>query len=177
MPFDALPVHQRSLADTIARCGITPIPMAELRAYKAEQLTKHPASRLFPYVQMLRWGFLTLCVGCLVWLSKFHGGEWVWPLSGLIGLLGLIFADKVRFKGPAYWTEYHIYDNHRSVPPDIQRLAEQVVSDLPSASIVIGILAQNRIVLDPYLVATYGDERVCLGIWDENRIIRIAEAY
>jgi hypothetical protein len=40
----------------------------------------------------------------------------------------------------------------------------------------LGELLQEEVVLDPYLLLRCGGERVCLGIWDERRIIAAAAA-
>jgi hypothetical protein len=35
----------------------------------------------------------------------------------------------------------------------------------------LGELIQDRITLDPYLVAEYGEDRAVLGIWDGDTLI------
>jgi hypothetical protein len=39
---------------------------------------------------------------------------------------------------------------------------------------ILGELLQQQVVLDPYLLIVYGNERICLGIWDGRRIIAAA---
>ena len=45
---------------------------------------------------------------------------------------------------------------------------------LPGVGFIEGELFQERVRLDPYLVAEYGDARVVLAIWDEDRVIACA---
>jgi hypothetical protein len=59
-------------------------------------------------------------------------------------------------------------------PPRITLRARDLQRAAPGSSLVLGELLRETVVLDPYLLLERGNERVCLGIWDERRIIASA---
>jgi hypothetical protein len=40
--------------------------------------------------------------------------------------------------------------------------------------VILGELIRESIVLDPYLLLVRGQERICLGVWDDRGIIASA---
>ena len=58
-----------------------------------------------------------------------------------------------------------------TVHPKIRQSAACLQEWLPGLSFKLGELVQDRVVLDPYLIAEYRDEWAVLGIWDGQRII------
>jgi hypothetical protein len=60
------------------------------------------------------------------------------------------------------------------VPMRIARLARDLHREAPGSAMILGELLQQQVVLDPYLLIVYGNERICLGIWDGRRIIAAA---
>ena len=60
------------------------------------------------------------------------------------------------------------------VPPSIAAPARLLLRDLPGATLTLGELVQDAVVLDPYLLLEYQGERICLGIWDDDLVIASA---
>ena len=61
------------------------------------------------------------------------------------------------------------------IPASIRGFAHTVKREFPPARLIIGELRQDTVVLDPYLIAEYGDDRVVLGIWDGEQVIACAD--
>jgi hypothetical protein len=61
------------------------------------------------------------------------------------------------------------------VPEPIARLARDLSRKVPGASLILGELKQEYVVLDPYLLLDRDGEQVCLGIWDNNEIVAQAQ--
>jgi hypothetical protein len=60
------------------------------------------------------------------------------------------------------------------VPLPIAQLARDVQRKAPGSAVILGELLKEAVVLDPYLLLEYGNERICLGIWDGRRIVAMA---
>jgi hypothetical protein len=44
---------------------------------------------------------------------------------------------------------------------------------VPDSDIVLGELKRHEAVLDPYLVLEHRDQRFCLGIWEDDKVIAV----
>ncbi len=60
------------------------------------------------------------------------------------------------------------------IPTAIRGVAYATKREFPPARLILGELRQDTVVLDPYLIAEYGDDRVVLGIWDGAEVIACA---
>jgi len=98
------------------------------------------------------------------------------PFGFVAGLAMFGLGSSALFfpvKGPARWRERPTEDLNE-VPAVIRQSAEQLQRRLPGVGFVAGELYQERVRLDPYLVAEYGNARVVLGIWDGDQVIACA---
>jgi hypothetical protein len=81
-----------------------------------------------------------------------------------------------RLSAGARWEERSIAPEmltRLGVPLPIARLSRVLQRQAVGSETVLGELLQEEVVLDPYLLLTRGEERVCLGIWDGRRIVAI----
>lgn len=180
MPFDGT-FAPNSLEAAARLIGVTPIPMAELEAYKAAEIKKHPASWWWNHRELGRsitmFSCFTMMLGGFFVL---HGGAITALISAVIFVAStviLVGTSSFKAKGPANWLEFNgIASAMAGLPPvAIMSLAYRVQDVVEDSHIVIGKLIQDSVNLDPYLLLCAGDERICLGIWDQKGIVRIAK--
>lgn len=178
MPFDGANFtlsKQDVLELVMSASGLKLIDLGFLGRHKAEQLRLHPpgwAYRHQPAVALLQVAMLLLSVGLFVALLSAHLVPWGFAA----GVAMFVLASAAMFlpvKGPAQWRE-RMLEDLREVPPTIRETAEQLQHHLPAVGFVVGELFQDRIKLDPYLIAEYGNARVVLGIWDGETVIACA---
>jgi hypothetical protein len=97
-----------------------------------------------------------------------------------LGVMTLLIVFGVfRVSAGARWEERCVEPDMligAGVPLPIARLGRDLQREAAGSSLVLGELLQEEVVLDPYLLLRCGGERVCLGIWDERRIIAAAAA-
>ena len=175
MPFDGasftLSEHKR-LQSAMFASGLKPIDPGFLARHKTEQIRRNPASWAYRHQQavaLAQVAVLLASVSLFVILLSLHQVPW----SFVAGVTMFASGSSVLFfpvKGPAQWSEREI-DDFSAMPPPVREFAERLQSRLPSVGFVLGELFQEKIKLDPYLVAEYGNARVILGIWDGNRVI------
>jgi hypothetical protein len=175
MPFDGahftLSAHDR-LETAVYRSGLRPIDPGFLNRHKAEQIRRHPASWAYRHqhaVALAQVAVLLASVGAFVVLLSAHQAPW----GFVAGLMMFGFGSSALFfpvKGPARWRERRVEDL-AEVPAAIRERAKRLQRHLPGIDFVVGELYQERIRLDPYLVAEYGATRVVLGIWDGDNVI------
>lgn len=155
--------------------GLEPVAPGLLERHKAEQVRRNPAGWAFRHQQaiaLVQVVVLLASVGLFVVMLSAHEVPWGFAA----GLAMFALSSSVLFfpvKGPAQWRE-RVSADLREVPPPIREAAEMLHSRLPVVGFVVGELFQDRIRLDPYLVAEYGDARVVLGIWDGDEVIACA---
>jgi hypothetical protein len=61
------------------------------------------------------------------------------------------------------------------VPVPIAAMARSISREIPGSTVILGELIRESIVLDPYLLLVRGQERICLGVWDDRGIIASAK--
>ena len=66
------------------------------------------------------------------------------------------------------------YSTYDDVPEPIAKLARVLKDDVPRARVILGELKREETVLDPYLLIEHDGECVCLGIWENDRVIACA---
>jgi hypothetical protein len=94
-------------------------------------------------------------------------------LSWLSVMALLIVFGVFRVSAGARWMERQITAGALAslgVPTTIAQQARDLQRDA-DAALILGELVRDEVVLDPYLVLESGEERICLGIWDEHGII------
>lgn len=185
MPFDTLlaPVQPRLLAEMLDEQGATPVPLEALAVHKQAQLERFAPSFWHQHQTWLPVGLIgsVFCMamsggiangvlpGSLLpsWLSLF----WLGVMTLLI-VLGVF-----RVSAGARWRERPVaveFLAEIGVPMRIARLARDLQREAPGSAMILGELLRQEVVLDPYLLIVYGNERICLGIWDGRRIIAAA---
>ena len=178
MPFDGATLvnSPRSLLQTAALAsGLHPIDPSELERHRAEQLRKHPPGWLYQHSTAVQRFQMVLLMATPVMLALLLELD----LKSLgAGLASLFVATAMapaflRIKGPAEWKE-RLEPRLRDVPPPIRAKAVQLKREVPQVRFFVGELFQDRIKLDPYLIAEYQGEYLVLGIWDGETVISSA---
>ncbi|HKT19682.1 MAG TPA: hypothetical protein VJR47_16650 [Stellaceae bacterium] len=180
MPFDAIMLRSPApnlpglppLEAAAARAGLKRFDLALLERHKSLELGRHPPSWGYRYRGLLRLAFgLVLVAGGLGFIELAAHGS---PLAGigmaicLIALLAFVQSKKMR--GPAHWQERPA-PALAGVHPRIAHEARRLRAELPEVEFRLGELVQDRVLLDPYLVAIKGDERLLLGIWNGTTVL------
>ena len=187
MPFDALiaPARPRTLAEALLDQGLTPVSRQTLAEHKRAQLE---AFRPGFWQQHQTW----LPVGLLgsVGAMAASGGyaNRVMPTSllpswltlGWMCVIALLVVFGVfRGRAGSHWEERWVagaWLRGLGVPEPIAAIALSLHRETPGSSLILGELIEDEVVLDPYLLLERDGEIVCLGIWDEGRIIACAGA-
>lgn len=182
MPFDGtVALRPATLADLCASAGLNPIPLADLARYKAEQLRKHRASWLYRPSMVARGelvGRIYMTIVFILGASSIVAGVLVHPAFVFAALLvvpitlGFIITSRMHIKGPARWIERHTA-LPAALPEPIAEAAQKLAGHV-DYYFTVGELYQEKVMLDPYLLAHKGGATVCLGIWDGNKIIACA---
>ncbi len=187
MPFDALvsPAQPKPLFEVLADQGITPVSLELLEAHKRAQLDRFAPSFWYRHQPLLPVALLG-SVGCMAatggLTQRMMGGGS--PVSGWLTLawmcvIGLLIGAGVfRVRAGSYWEERWVpvdWLRELDVPEPIAVLARELCRKVPGASLILGELKQEYVVLDPYLLLDCDGTQVCLGIWDENGIVAYAE--
>lgn len=196
MPLDALNGrHSGLLADHMTSIGIIPVPMDVLERHKAEQIRLNPPNILFTHKPYVAVGLLVY-VGMLAWGASSGGFLMLLLASTLGGFVALfttaIFAflvsmgtliGNITLRGPAQWIESYAARGlalNRSIPEPIREVTEYVRQRL-QVYVIQGDLIQRNQLLDPYIVIQLPsrdpamNQRVCLGVWDGERILHCAQ--
>jgi len=186
MPFDALvaPAQPKLLPDVLTDLGIVPISLEQLAAHKQAQLDRFAPSFWYRHQPMLPAALLG-SVGCMAatgGLSQrmMAGGS---PVSGWLTLAWmcvialLIGAGVFRVRAGSHWQERWVpvdWLQGLGVPEPIALLARDLCREVPGSALILGELIQEHVVLDPYLLLERDGEQVCLGIWEDGRIVACA---
>jgi hypothetical protein len=178
MPFDGarFAFSDHELLDAaLSESGLRAIDPGCLARHAAEQLRRHPANWAYRHqhaIALAQIAVLLTGVGLFVGLlSAQH-----FPSALIAGLAMFGLGSSVLLlpvKGPAEWRERPLADL-ALVPSPIREAAERLRNRLPGTELVIGELYQERVRLDPYLVAEFGQARAILGIWDGDIILACA---
>jgi hypothetical protein len=179
MPFDGSLLSLEAKARAV---GLEPIPLATLESYKAEQCKLHRGSWLYTIAKSRNWinivgkiscfmifggGFLALglCNGVISALAI---------LGGLAVFIGGVAVSFIKVKGPAKWQEK--VADLSSLPTQVERAIKKLEDIAPNNYYIIGELYQDKVMLDPYLLAAdpITKEGICLAIWDDDKIIASA---
>jgi hypothetical protein len=198
MAFDGeLPL----LTDVVRELGITPISSELLEAHKADEIRKHPPHWLIRHGMnnmrtmgnIFSGGIWIFVMGMILGpifslVLESVAGTILCGVASLASLVIAVAARKVMFgkimvNGEAIWIEtdvsWHGMQRCHHVPEPIATVARKLIDMAPDSSVVIGTLWQDEVMLDPYLIVRQqrktGTRRIIVGIWDDTRIIHIAE--
>ena len=155
--------------------GLEPVDPRLLDRHKAEQIRQHPASWAFRHLQAIEFAQVaTLASGVIAFVVLFSADRIGWgSAAGLVALAVGIVPMLFPIRGPSQWRE-RIVDDLEEVPVEIRECAHILKNEIPETRFVVGQLYQDRIRLDPYLIAECGSSRVVLGIWDGEDVIACA---
>jgi hypothetical protein len=175
MPFDGQNAAL-TLPDTLAAAliegAVETVEPHVLEAHKAHEQQRYPAGWFYRHRVAVQITSITLLslgtvagAGLFILINAALGvGLW------LLTLAFAIAQSAITVRGPALWRERAIMDLD-VVHPAVRASAERLQERLPGVSFRLGELIQDRVTLDPYLLAEYGNERAILGIWDGDRLI------
>jgi hypothetical protein len=186
MPFDALVAvpPQRMLSDALQRHNLTPVSWEDLMAHKQAQQRRfgpsfwcrHQAAVSIALV--LASPVVGATVGAIQGFSAHSSAltivsSFVWMCAvALITGTGMI-----KLRAGSHWEERLVpasFLTGRDVPDRIAQIARSLQRDVPGSTLILGELKRDEVVLDPYLLLEYGDECVCLGIWEDKQIVACA---
>lgn len=175
MPFDGANFvlsPRETLASALSRSGLEPVEPRLLACHMAEQVRRHPAGWAYRHQRAVELVQVAVLVaGVVSFVALFSANRVAWGAAAALAAFSFgILPMLVPAKGPARWRE-RIADDLDEVPMEIREGALQLQRRLPGIGFVVGELYQDRIRLDPYLVAEFGDGRVVLGIWDGDVVI------
>jgi hypothetical protein len=185
MPFDTLlaPAQPKLLAEILDDHYATPVPLEALAAHKQAQLERFAPSFWHQHQTWLPVGLIG-SVFCMAMSGGIANGALPgsllpsWLSLFWLGVMTLLIVFGVfRVSAGARWQERTVAVEALidiGVPTRIARLALELRREAPGSALILGELLQREVVLDPYLLIVYGNERVCLGIWDGRRIIAAA---
>jgi hypothetical protein len=186
MPLDVLTptVRTETLADLLAQHDIRPVEEATLTAHKLAQQRRFGPSFWYRHQGALgvaligSVGFMALTAGAVHSLMPASSSVAMWISNGWIALMAaLIVSGVVRARAGSHWEERWLPADRlerAGVPEPIAATARDLHAKAPGATLVLGELKMDTVVLDPYLLLVRGEERVCLGVWDDDGIIAIA---
>jgi hypothetical protein len=175
MPFDAARSPQDILETALAASGLEHVDLARLEAHKLEQVRCHPAGWLYRHALAVQVSQSWLLLSGIVALGLLGAHELTsWGIAVAAATFLLALAPLlVPTRGPARWRERLTWD-FRIVHPAVAERALRLKRQFPDVRFFLGELYQDRVKLDPYLVAEYRGARVVVGIWDGERLIAIA---
>ena len=184
MPFDSLTLRPRDLLPTppstsleaaAARAGLKRLDSALLERHKAAELERHPPSWGYRHRAALQPAFgltVVACSLCFILLEA-HGLPIAAGTLGACLLTMVTLAMLKTLRGPAHWEERSAPDL-TTVHPQIADTARRLLAQRPDVEFRLGELFRDRVMLDPYLVAVAGNERLLLGIWNGPAVILCA---
>ena len=188
MPFDALVALERpkTLAEVLDEHAISPVGWEALATHKRAQLEKFTPSFWHQHQTWLPVGLLG-SVGCMATSGGLANGIMPglllpsWLTLAWMGVIALLILFGVfRVHAGSHWQERWIpacaLDGH-GVPQPIAALARTLQREMPGSALILGELIQEQVVLDPYLLLEHDEQRVCLGIWDDTRVIACARRH
>jgi hypothetical protein len=185
MPFDALVAapRQSDLFDALDTHRIVPVPWATLVDHKLAQQKKFGPSFWFRHQTKVSIALIGTSpvvgtiVGALQGFSPHSSAlavassfMWMCMVAMLTG------TGLVKLRAGATWEERRVtpYElDELRVPSQIATIARSLQRKVPDATIVLGELKRHEAVLDPYLLIEHRDWRICLGIWEDEKVIAV----
>jgi hypothetical protein len=175
MPFDGANLAlsaQDLLEAAMSASGLTLVNPGLLGKHKAEQIRQHPPGWVYRHsrsVQLVQ--AVALLAGAISFFLLCSADQYGWGAAAGLLTFGLAVAPLlVPVRGPAQWQE-RVDPDLSAVPAVVRDAALRLKDELPEVGFRLGELFQDRVNLDPYLVADYRGARVLLGIWEDERVI------
>ena len=178
MPLDGVNFvfsPQDLLEDALLASGLRPIEPRFLDQHKLQQIRRHPASWAYRHRHSIELAqLIVLVAGIVAFFVLFSANRFGWATAaGALAFAAAVLPILVPLKAPARWWERYAPDLD-GVPGGIRDAARRLQHQLPDVRFRVGELYQDRIKLDPYLIAEYGGNRIVLGIWDGDEVIACA---
>ncbi len=171
-------------SDALDRLHLTPVSWQELTAHKQAQQQKFGPSIWFRHqaalsiTLVLMAPMVGLIVGAIQGFTPNSGTlsiacsfAWMCVVAVVTG------TGLVRLRAGSQWEERLVpasFLGSGAVPEPIARVTRALQRHVPDAAVIVGELKREDVVLDPYLLIEYGDECVCLGIWENGQVIACA---
>jgi hypothetical protein len=187
MPLDALSgsVRIESLAELLADRDIRPVDWMTLNAHKQSQLQKFGPSFWYKHQSSLGFaligsvGLMAVTAGAAHTIMQPASPVSMWIATAWICLMAaLIISGTFRARAGSHWEErwlpVDLLDQLR-VPLPVATLARSLQREIPGSTLILGELIREEVVLDPYLLLVRGEERICLGVWDDDGVIALAK--
>ena len=183
MPFDALIAVERSrtLQDALDEAGISPVEWDTLLEHKQAQLKRFGPSFWYRYQAVLSVALIVASPAIGAGAAAIHGFSPAWnSLSigfsfGWMCMVALITGTGIiRVRAGSHWRERIVPAGRLAeigVPASVAQVARELAAELPRPTLILGELIREEAVLDPYLLLEYGDQCVCLGIWENDQIV------
>jgi len=183
MPFDALVAvtPRRLVSDALDRLNVTPVSWQELTAHKQAQQQKFGPSFWYRHQMALSIALVLmapvvgLIVGAIQGFTPNSGTLSITSSFAWMCLVAVVTGTGlVRLRAGSQWEERLVPANFLgggAIPEPIARVARALHHHVPDAAFIVGELKREEVVLDPYLLIEFGDECVCLGIWENGQVI------
>jgi hypothetical protein len=187
MPFDAMVAvtRQRTVSEALQHNDLAAVAWNTLAAHKQSQLERFGPSFWYRHQAALSMALVVAspAVGAIAGAIQGFtahssaltiGSSFAWMcMVAVVTGTGLI-----RLRAGSHWRERWIAAGllgELGVPEPIAAAARTLQRDLPGSTLILGELMREETVLDPYLLLKYGEECVCLGIWEDDKVIARVE--
>jgi hypothetical protein len=173
MPFDGVNLApQLVLRDAMEASGLQLLDLDLLEEHKAEQIRINSPGWMYRHRIGLQLAHGIAVIAALAAFLVWCGENM--PMSalgiGTITMALLLLPQLLPVRGQPRWEERR--DSLLlAVPASMRDAAVELRKHLPDVEFRIGELFQDKVTLDPYLVAEYRGARVLIGIWDGDRIV------
>jgi hypothetical protein len=184
MPFDALVAvtRQSALSDTLDDHGLNPVSWETLAAHKSAQQRRYGPS--FWYRHQAAVSIILVAASPIAGAIAGASGGFT-AHSGVLAITGSFMwmcmvalitgTGLVRLRAGSYWEEREVAASFLAdVPEPIARIARLLHDDAPGSRLILGELKRQETVLDPYLLIEHGGECVCVGVWENDRVVACA---
>jgi hypothetical protein len=187
MPLDALygTIGADSLASLLEQRDIKPVDWNTLAAHKQAQLQKfgptfwYRHQRLLGLTLIASIGFMALTAGAAnsIMLPSSPVPLWI-SMAWMCLVAGLMVSGVFRASAGSHWEERWLPIDMletSGVPQPIAAMVRSISREIPGSTVMLGELVRESIVVDPYVLLVRGEERVCVGVWDDRGIIAPAK--
>jgi hypothetical protein len=184
MPFDALVAvtRQNALSDALEDLRLKPVSWEALAEHKASQQRRYGPS--FWYRHQAAVSIMLVVASPVAGVVAGASGGFT-AHSGVLAITGSFMwmcmvalitgTGLVRLRAGSHWEEREVATGYLAdVPQPIARIARQLYDDAPGARLILGELKRQETVLDPYLLIERDGECVCLGIWENDKVVACA---
>lgn len=164
-----------SLERVLQELNVTPVSLDDLVHHRKTMIEANPANWLYRHMDAIL-GTGTLIGGACLFAALLT--PYYWLMGGMLVpmLMMIALLSSIRVRGPATWVVQPVTLAQISAvaPAEIAALVRQLKAEMPTVTFRLGKLIQNKVVLDPYIIATDGKTQACLGIWLDEKIVAMA---